>query len=167
MPTRCSREDRPQEAAAQLEKDRAPVRSDIELAIGRAYEAAGDKQKAADAFRNVYFNLPASFESEAAGAELRKLGVSGSVGSGGPAPTCCSKASITARQRGVSRTAGRSLRAERTEIQLRLANRSKKRTEPRCAAVPQFAGDATATLKRAALSAERDRALHQRRERRA
>jgi len=72
-------EGRPQEAAALLEKDRAPVRSDIELAIGRAYAAAGDKQKAADAFRNVYFNLPTSSEADAAGAELRKLGVAGSA----------------------------------------------------------------------------------------
>ncbi len=55
------------------------MRSDIELAMGRAYEASGDKQKATDAFRNVYFNIPDSFEAEAAGAELRKLGISGSV----------------------------------------------------------------------------------------
>ena len=71
-------EGRAQEAAALLEKDRLPVRSDIELAIGRAYENAGNKEKAIEAFRNVYFNLPNSFEAEAAGAELRKLGVAGS-----------------------------------------------------------------------------------------
>ena len=72
-------EARAQEAATLLEKDRAPVRSDIELAIGRAYQAMGDKQRAADAFRNVYFNLPNSSEADAAGAELRKLGISGSL----------------------------------------------------------------------------------------
>ena len=72
-------EGRAQEAAALLEKDRAPVRSDLEFAIGRAYEAAGDNQKAASAFRNVYFNLPNSIEADAAGAELRKLGISGSL----------------------------------------------------------------------------------------
>ncbi len=72
-------EGRGQEAAALLAKDRAPVRSDIELAIGRAYEAAGEKDEAASAFRNVYFNLPNSAEADAAGTELRKLGVSGSV----------------------------------------------------------------------------------------
>jgi soluble lytic murein transglycosylase len=71
-------ESRPAEAAALLEKNRAPVHSDVELAIGRAYEAAGDKQRAFAAFRNVYFNLPNSFEAEAAGQELRKLGISGS-----------------------------------------------------------------------------------------
>jgi tetratricopeptide (TPR) repeat protein len=73
-------EGRAQDAAALLEKDRAPVRSDVEFAIARAYEAAGEHQKAASAFRNVYFNLPNSSESDAAGAELHKLGVSGSVG---------------------------------------------------------------------------------------
>lgn len=72
-------EGRPQEAAGLLEKDRVPVRSDIELAVGRAYEAAGDKQKATEAFRNVYFNLATSFEADAAGSELHKLGVEGSV----------------------------------------------------------------------------------------
>ncbi len=72
-------EGRAQEAASLLEKDRAPVRSDIELAIGRAYEAAGDTSKAANAFRNLYFSLPTSSEADAAGTELRKLGISGSV----------------------------------------------------------------------------------------
>jgi soluble lytic murein transglycosylase-like protein/TolA-binding protein len=70
-------EGRAAEAAALLEKDRAPVRSDVELAIGRAYELAGDKEKAVAAFRNLYFNLPNSFESEMAGVELKKLNVSG------------------------------------------------------------------------------------------
>ena len=72
-------EGRPQEAAALLEKDRSPVRSDLEFAIGRAYEAAGDNEKAATAFRNLYFNLPNSSEADSAGAELRKLGVPGSL----------------------------------------------------------------------------------------
>ena len=72
-------EGRAQEAAALLEKDRSPVRSDVELALGRAYEAARENEKAASAFRNVYFNLPTSFEADVAGTELRKLGISGSV----------------------------------------------------------------------------------------
>ncbi len=72
-------EGRAQEAAALLEKERAPVRSDVELAIGRAYEEAGEKEKASAALRNVYFNLPNSSEADAAGVELRKLGISGSV----------------------------------------------------------------------------------------
>src|SRR5450759_5664280 len=33
----------------------------------------------ASAFRNVYFNLPNSFEADVAGTELHKLGISGSV----------------------------------------------------------------------------------------
>ncbi len=72
-------EGRAQEAASLLEKDRAPLRSDLELAIGRAYEAAGDNPKAASAFRNLYYNLPNSFEADVAGDELHKLGVSGSA----------------------------------------------------------------------------------------
>jgi soluble lytic murein transglycosylase len=72
-------EGRAQEAASLLEKDRAPLRSDLELAIGRAYEAAGDNPRAASAFRNLYYNLPNSFEADVAGAELHKLGVSGSA----------------------------------------------------------------------------------------
>jgi soluble lytic murein transglycosylase len=72
-------EGRAQEAAALLEKDRTPVRSDLELTIGRAYEAAGDHEKAASAFRKLYFNLPNSAEADAAGTELRKLGISGSL----------------------------------------------------------------------------------------
>ena len=72
-------EGRGQEAAAVLEKERAPVRSDVELSIGRAYLAAGEKQKAASAFRNVFYNLPNSSDADAAGVELRKLGISGST----------------------------------------------------------------------------------------
>lgn len=73
-------ENRAEEAAALLEKDRTPVRSDIEFDIGRAYEAAGDTEKAASALRNVYFNFPNSLEADAAGRELHKLGIPGSVG---------------------------------------------------------------------------------------
>ena len=73
-------EDRSPEAAALLEQDRAPARSDVEFAVGRAYEATGEKEKAASALRNVYYNFPNSIEADAAGRELHKLGVSGSVG---------------------------------------------------------------------------------------
>ncbi|HYU46802.1 MAG TPA: tetratricopeptide repeat protein, partial [Terriglobales bacterium] len=72
-------EGRAQEAAALLETERTPVRSVVELSIGRAYLAAGDNRKAIGAFRNTFYNLPTSFEAEAAGLELRKLGISGSV----------------------------------------------------------------------------------------
>jgi soluble lytic murein transglycosylase len=72
-------EGRAAEAAALLEKDRSPVRSDFELMIGRAYAAAGDNTKAATAFRNVYYNIPTSVEADAAGGELQKLHISGTV----------------------------------------------------------------------------------------
>jgi soluble lytic murein transglycosylase len=72
-------ENRPKEAAALLEKDRVPARSDQELTLGRAYEAAGDSEKAGAVFRNIYFNFPTSAEADAAGTELHKLGVSSSV----------------------------------------------------------------------------------------
>ncbi len=72
-------EGRPQEAAALLAKERAPVRSDVELAIGRAYAATQENDKAAAAFRNIYYNIPTSPESDAAGAELRKLKAKGGL----------------------------------------------------------------------------------------
>jgi soluble lytic murein transglycosylase len=72
-------EGRAPEAAALLERDRIPARSDVELALGRAYEAAGDNQKAAVVLRNLYYNLPTSFEADVAGTELHKLGISGSM----------------------------------------------------------------------------------------
>ena len=72
-------EGRGPEAAALLEKERIPLRSDVELAIGRAYEASGQNDKAAATLRNLYYNLPTSSEAEAAGAELRKLNVAGGL----------------------------------------------------------------------------------------
>lgn len=77
--TALLREGRAQEAATLLEKDRTPVRSDIELAVGRADVALNQDDKASAAFRNVYYNMPVSSESDAAGAELRKLKISGSL----------------------------------------------------------------------------------------
>jgi len=73
------KENRTQEAVSVLEKDRVPVRSDIELAVGRAYLSLGQPEKAAAAFRNLYFNMPVSSEADAAGGELRKLNITGSL----------------------------------------------------------------------------------------
>jgi len=73
------REGRAQEAAALLERERTPIRSDVELALGRAYQVLGQDDKAAPVFRNVYYNLPVSPEADAAGAELRKLKISGTL----------------------------------------------------------------------------------------
>jgi soluble lytic murein transglycosylase len=66
-------EGRAPEAAELLEKDRLPVRSDIEFALGRCYVALGQQAKAAEALANVYYNMPTSAEAEAAYADLRKL----------------------------------------------------------------------------------------------
>ena len=60
-------------AAALLEKDRLPLRADVELGIGRAYAASGQTAKAAAALRNVYYYMPTSPEADAALIELRKL----------------------------------------------------------------------------------------------
>ncbi len=52
---------------------RAPIRSDVEFALGRAYAASGQSAKAADTFENIYYTMPASAEADAAYAELKKL----------------------------------------------------------------------------------------------
>jgi soluble lytic murein transglycosylase len=61
------------EATELLEKDRVPARSDVELALGRAYEAQHQTAKAAEALANVYYNMPTSAEADAAYAEMKKL----------------------------------------------------------------------------------------------
>jgi soluble lytic murein transglycosylase len=66
-------ENRAREALVLLEKDRLPARSDVELALGRAYAAVGEKDKAVDALANVYFNMPTSADADAAYSELKKL----------------------------------------------------------------------------------------------
>ena len=67
-------DNRPGEAVALLESDRVPMRSDLEYALGRAYQAAGDLPKAAGVFQHLYFTVPLSPEASGAEAELRKLG---------------------------------------------------------------------------------------------
>lgn len=66
-------EGRAAEVVGLLEKDRLPARSDVELALGRAFEAVGEKTKAAEALANVYFNMPTSAEADAAYGELKNL----------------------------------------------------------------------------------------------
>lgn len=65
-------EARPTEAIAILEKDRLPVRSDLELALARAYAAAGQNEKANEIYRNLYFTMPLSSEAAQAETELNK-----------------------------------------------------------------------------------------------
>jgi len=64
---------RAQEAAELLETDRTPIRADLELALGRAYEAADQATKALTVFRNLYFTMPLSWEATQSEVELRKL----------------------------------------------------------------------------------------------
>jgi soluble lytic murein transglycosylase len=71
----------PQKAAAYLEKHRQPLRSDIELALGRAYHSAGGDNKAAEIFRRIYFEEPLSPDADSAAAELRTMGESSPSGS--------------------------------------------------------------------------------------
>jgi soluble lytic murein transglycosylase len=66
-------EGRAAEAAELLEKDRLPARADIELGIGKAYEVLGQSAKAAEAFENIYYNMPTAAEADAASAELKKF----------------------------------------------------------------------------------------------
>ena len=66
-------EGRAAEAVGLLERDRLPVRSDIEFTIGKAYAALGQTDKAAEALANVYYNIPNAAEADAAYAELKKL----------------------------------------------------------------------------------------------
>jgi soluble lytic murein transglycosylase len=71
----------PQRAAAYLEKHRQPVKPDIELTLGRAYVAAGEKSKASEVFRKLYFEMPTSAEADAAALELRSMGETPPAGS--------------------------------------------------------------------------------------
>ncbi|MBA3913695.1 MAG: transglycosylase SLT domain-containing protein [Acidobacteriales bacterium] len=66
-----------QDALRLLESNRQPIRSDIELSLGRAYENVGQGQRAAEIFRNLYFTMPISSEAVQASAELTKLSGTG------------------------------------------------------------------------------------------
>jgi len=61
------------EAAELLEQDRQPVRADLELALGRAYEADNQPAKAETIFRNLYYTMPLSWESTQVQGDLIKL----------------------------------------------------------------------------------------------
>ena len=68
-------------AAQYLEKHRQPYHTDLELSLGRAYQAAGQKDKAADIFRRLYFDSPLTPEADAAAQELRTMGEAPPTGS--------------------------------------------------------------------------------------
>jgi soluble lytic murein transglycosylase len=66
-------DERAQEAVELLENSRQPIRADMELALGRAYEAEGQPAKALGIFRNLYFTMPLSWEASQVEGELTKL----------------------------------------------------------------------------------------------
>ena len=66
-------DERAPEAVELLENDRQPVRADLELALGRAYEVAGQPAKALTIFRNLYFTMPLSWEASQTDSDLKKL----------------------------------------------------------------------------------------------
>jgi len=65
----------PRRAVEVLEPFRKPLKADSELLAGRALEQAGENDQAIEAFRHIYYELPASPQSDEAGAELPKLTV--------------------------------------------------------------------------------------------
>lgn len=66
---------RASEAIELLENDRQPVRADLELALGRAYEADNQPAKALAIFRNLYYTMPLSWEASQVQGDLDKLAV--------------------------------------------------------------------------------------------
>lgn len=65
------------QAATVLETVRQPTRSDIELALGRAYAAQGNNEKAASIFQHLYSEMPLSGDAPAANSELQALNAKG------------------------------------------------------------------------------------------
>jgi peptidoglycan lytic transglycosylase len=70
-----------QQAIAYLEKHRAPTNPETELALAGAYQAEGAKDKAAEIFRRIYFEMPTSDQAGAAALALQGLGESSPQGS--------------------------------------------------------------------------------------
>jgi soluble lytic murein transglycosylase len=64
---------RASEAVEVLENDRQPVRADLELTLGRAYEADNQPAKALAIFRNLYYTMPLSWEASQVQGDLDKL----------------------------------------------------------------------------------------------
>jgi len=69
----------PAQAASVLEAVRRPTRSDIELALGRAYVAQGNNEKAAYILQHLYSEMPLSADAQAANAEIQALNAKGFV----------------------------------------------------------------------------------------
>src|SRR5262249_9077216 len=63
----------PAQAASVLEAVRQPNRSDLELALGRAYASQGNNEKAASILQHLYSEMPLSADAPAAIAEIQAL----------------------------------------------------------------------------------------------
>ena len=63
----------PQEAIAVLQPHRQPVRSDVELALGRAYIAAGQTAQGAEMLHRLYYAMPLAPEADPASSDLNEL----------------------------------------------------------------------------------------------
>ena len=66
-------QNQPQQAIAALQPHRQPVRSDVELALGRACIAAGQTAQGADILHRLYYAMPLAPEADAANIDLGKL----------------------------------------------------------------------------------------------
>lgn len=64
---------RASDAIELLENDRQPVRADLEVVLGRAYEADNQPAKALTIFRNLYYTMPLSWEASQVQGDLNKL----------------------------------------------------------------------------------------------
>lgn len=67
---------RASDAVEVLENDRQPMRADLELVLGRAYEADNQPAKALSIFRNLYYTMPLSWEASQVQDDLNKLAAS-------------------------------------------------------------------------------------------
>jgi soluble lytic murein transglycosylase len=70
---------RPQEAIAELQKFRVPERSDVDLALARAYLKASDSARASELLRRIYFTMPLASEANDAKADLDSLTTAGVI----------------------------------------------------------------------------------------
>jgi len=64
----------PRVAVAYLEKRREPVHADTEIMLARGLQIAGDKTKALQVLRRVYFDMPTTAEADTAASEMHSMG---------------------------------------------------------------------------------------------
>jgi soluble lytic murein transglycosylase len=66
-------QNQPQQAVALLQPHRQPLRSDVELALGRAYIAAGQTAQGAEILHRIYYAMPLAPEADADSSDLSRL----------------------------------------------------------------------------------------------